>query len=78
MNYNLENLIAMPLGQGLMLAPYDAQRFFELGFIFINTPIINKSIGLNKWTLTFFMLPPMRGKGLMVASLGRILYLLKT
>ena len=31
MNYKLENLIAMQLGQGLMLAPYYAQRFFELG-----------------------------------------------
>lgn len=127
----------MQLGQGLMLAPYYAQRFFELGendaqllsmlsddaikrylpnmdfsteestlkflsnlplraetglsiayiitannmpmgFIFIDTPIINKIIGLNKWTLTFFLLPPMRGKGVMVASLARILYLLKT
>ena len=136
MNYKLENLTAMPLGQGLMLAPYDAQRYFELGetdaqllsmlsddaikrylpnmdlstkesalkflsnlplltetglsiaysitannmpigFIFIHTPIFNESIGLNKWTLTFFMLPPMRGKGLMVASLRRVLYLLK-
>ena len=126
----------MPLGQGLMLAPYDAQRYFELGetdaqllsmlsddaikrylpnmdfstkestlkflsklplltdtglsiayiitannmpmgFIFIHTPVFNESIGLNKWTLTFFMLPLMRGKGLMIASLGRILYLLK-
>lgn len=136
-NYRLEDLIAMRLGQGLMLAPYDAQRYFELGendaqllsilsddaikrylpnldlstkesalkflsnlfllteeglsiayvitannmpigFIFINTPTINESVGLNKWTLTFFMLPPMRGKGLMTASLGKILYLLKT
>lgn len=127
----------MQLGQGLMLAPYDAQRYFELGendaqllsilsddaikrylpnmdfstkdsalkflsnlpiltekglsiayvitadnmpmgFIFIDTPTVNESIGLNKWTLTFFMLSPMRGKGLMTASLGRILYLLKT
>lgn len=135
--YKLEDLIAMRLGQGLMLAPYDVQRYFELGendaqllsmlsddtikrylsnmdfstkestlkflsnlpiltekglsiayiitannmpmgFVFIDTPSINKSIGLNKWTLTFFMLSPMRGKGLMTASLGRILYLLKT
>lgn len=136
-NYRLEDLIAMRLGQGLMLAPYDAQRYFELGendaqllsilsddaikrylpnmdfstkdstlkflsnlpiltekglsiayvitvnnmpmgFIFIDTPTINITIGLNEWTLTFFMLSPMRGKGLMRASLGRVLYLLKT
>lgn len=135
--YRLEDLIAMQLGQGLMLAPYDAQRYFELGendaqllsilsddvikrylpnmdfstkdsalkflsnlpiltekrlsiayvitadnmpigFIFIDTPTVNERIGLNKWTLTFFMLSPMRGKGLMKASLGRILYLQKT
>jgi len=127
--YKLEDLIAMRLGQGLMLAPYDAQRYFELGendaqllsmlsddtikrylpnmdfstkestlkflsnlpiltekglsiayiitannmpmgFVFIDTPSINESIGLNKWTLTFFMLSPMRGKGLMTASVG--------
>ncbi len=137
--YRLEDLIAMQLGQGLMLAPYDAQRYFELGendaqllsilsddvikrylpnmdfstkdsalkflsnlpililtekglsiayvitadnmpigFIFIDTPTVNERIGLNKWTHTFFMLSPMRGKGLMSASLGRILYSLKT
>ncbi|WP_462266450.1 GNAT family N-acetyltransferase [Alistipes putredinis] len=135
--YKLEDLIAMQLGQGLILAPYDAQRYFELGendaqllsilsddvikrylpnmdfstkdsalkflsnlpiltekglsiayvitadnmpigFIFIDTPTVNERIGLNKWTLTFFMLSSMRGKGLMTASLGRILYLLKT
>ena len=29
--YKLEDLIAMQLGQGLILAPYDAQRYFELG-----------------------------------------------
>lgn len=29
--YRLEDLIAMQLGQSLMLAPYDAQRYFELG-----------------------------------------------
>ena len=49
-----------------------------IGFIFIDTPTVNERIGLNKWTLTFFMLSSMRGKGLMTASLGRILYLLKT
>lgn len=50
-----------------------------LGFIFIRTPDDNK-LGINfpEWTIDFCLFEPFRGQGIMLKSLSRVLYVLKT
>lgn len=50
-----------------------------LGMIFVNSPTLNKQmIGLEKWTMDFFMLEPFEGQHLMKAALIRMMHFLKT
>lgn len=48
------------------------------GMIFLDTPFFNNTtIGLNKWTISFFLIPPLKGKGIMTGILQRILFILR-
>lgn len=50
-----------------------------LGFIFVHTPDDNKfGINFPKWTIDFCLFEPFRGHGIMLQSLSRVLYILKS
>lgn len=50
-----------------------------MGFIFINTPAINeKAINFPNWTIDFCLFQPFQGQGIMLKSLSRALYILKS
>jgi len=50
-----------------------------LGMIFVNTPTLNEQmIGLEKWTVDFFILEPFEGKHYMKAALIRMMHFMKT
>ena len=49
-----------------------------VGMIFVNTPAFNKSsMGLNEWTLDFFIFAPFEGQGLMRIALPRLMMFLQ-
>lgn len=49
-----------------------------LGFIFINTPAINRlAIHFPQWTIDFCLFEPFEKQGIMIQCLARILYFLK-
>ena len=48
------------------------------GMIFVNTPAFNKtSMGLNEWTLDFFLFAPFEGQGFMRTALPRMMMFLQ-
>ena len=50
-----------------------------VGMFFVNTPDYNKAIiGLPEWTMDFFIVEPLEGKGIMLTALQRMLYFLQS
>ena len=48
------------------------------GMIFVNTPAFNKTaMGLNEWTLDFFVFAPFEGQGIMCTALPRMMMFLQ-
>lgn len=48
------------------------------GMIFVNTPAFNKTaMGLNEWTLDFFVFAPFEGQGIMRTALPRMMMFLQ-
>lgn len=50
-----------------------------LGFIFVNTPELNKkAINFPEWSIDFCLFKPFEKQGIMTQSIARLLYFLKT
>lgn len=50
-----------------------------IGFIFIHTPYLNKkAINFPNWTIDFCLFSPFENQGIMIQSIARVLYILKS